>query len=133
MAQQATNVNGISGWLMIPESGCTRFLASKMEEDGNHARSLEFTTEELSNPVCMCHGPGEPTIMIKGPVEFEDGKTFDEPRGGWTLLKFKKMIGDYEFEKRLNPKNYFLGAIDRQHVSWAGIEIVKGVYKINWD
>jgi hypothetical protein len=58
---------------------------------------------------------------------------FDEPEGGWDLSKFLKMIEGYELERRRKPENYFLGAIDMQHVLWAGMDKVDDYYVINWD
>jgi len=133
---RAINLNTIDGWLIIPPPlgdydedeacGLIRFHVLKKG-------SVEFTPEELDRPVCISCEPGERPTRIVGQLRFEDETEWIEPRGGWTLSKFKKLIGKHEFWRRSHPKNYFLGRLDRQRVLWAGCEIVNGVCKPTWD
>jgi hypothetical protein len=138
MTQQATDMNKIDGWLEFFGQQSVRFSVSKPEyllneDEGGEEGSFDYTREELSGPICISQGEDNPTIKIKGVVKFKDGTTFDEPEGGWNLLNFLSMIEYYELERRLKPENYFLGAIDRQHVLWTGMDKVDDHYVIHWD
>jgi hypothetical protein len=130
-ARKPVDLNRMEGWLEFRGQGPASLSVLKLEvgDDG----SIDYSSEEMYSPVCISQGKGNPTLKIDGDVKFKDGTTFNEPHGGWKLSNFLDMIEGYETKRRLKPENYFLGTIDRQHVLWAGMDKVNGVYVIHWD